>query len=404
MKSPRIAFAIVILAILAAIMTACGGVSSNNRPITPPPPPTGTNYTTCNNQQVPNWQSNLFISNYQPAITAFVQHYDANSSVGYMRIGLGRGGEINLPQGWNNSNSGVCAGGFSGTWNYSVGSSSSSWDTYLANMINFEGPMSSTTHQLLVSITPISGEQGTATDDMVAGLAIQNHMSFGNQGLEASDITNFPNCGGDWCRLFAKYNPQIAELQTLGQSCPEGVTCSGNLSSNTGPLDPLLPFATNNGSNDLELYYQDWLIAYDADYANSIGAGADQGLYAAAIVTAAANGAQMQVLFPPPSTDTSMCGSLTCYQAVQQYLMNNSLVTGAVISVDWSDIEAQQGSFDFSIPDSLIKPWSNAGKKVNLVFENTTYGGGSCPAVGSGSNGNVGSNCAMPPWMWTVLK
>ena len=44
------------------------------------------------------------------------------------------------------------------------------------------------------------------------------------------------------------------------------------------------------------------------------------------------------------------------------------------------------------------------GQPVNIVLQDTTYGGsGNCPNSGMGSNGNVGSNCAMPAWMWTVL-
>src|SRR5277367_3950960 len=137
MKFPRTLVSTIALLILAALMTACGGVSSSSggghKP--PPPPPTGTNYTTCNGQQMPNWQSNLFQENYKPAIQALVQHYEANSSVDYIRIGVGKGGEINLPQGWNDSSSGVCYGGYSVAWNYTVGGNavnSSSWNNYLA--------------------------------------------------------------------------------------------------------------------------------------------------------------------------------------------------------------------------------------------------------------------------------
>ncbi len=408
MKVPRIALAIVPLVLLAAVMTACGGGSSSggNQPITPPPPPTGANYTTCNSQQVPNWQSSQFQTDYQAAISNLVSYYGQNPNIGYIRIGLGRGGEINLPKGWNDSSSGSCYGGYSGAWNYSVSGNSSSWSTYLATMVNFEGSLHSP-KPLLVSITPITGESGTSTDDFIAGIAAQNNMSFGNQGLESSDIQNFPNCAGDWCNLFAQYHPQIAELQTLGQSCPEGTSCANSLSSSTGPLDPLLPFATAHGANNLELYYQDWLIAFDSDYANSQGVStATAQLYATAIQTAFAAGATMQVLFPPQASDSSMCGSLTCYQAVVNLMSNLSApITGVVVDVDWSDIEPSSGTFSYSIPDSVIQPWISAGKKVNLVFQNTTYGGnGNCPNSGTGSNGNVGSNCAMPPWMWTVLQ
>jgi hypothetical protein len=414
MKFPQ-SLCVLLAVSMMAVMSACGGGSGNGSPgqRIPPPPPTGTNYTTCSGQQVPNWQSSLFKTPYQAAIAALVQTYGSNSNIGYIRVGLGRGGEINLPQGWNQqqSSNDVCYGGYSGTWGYTVGGSSpssSTWNTYLDSMVTYEGSLHSGV-PLLVSITPINGANpSTITDDFIAGVAHPLGISFGNQGLESSDIANFPNCGGDWCDLFAQYHPQIAELQTLGQSCPDNTTCANNLAQSTGPLTPLLPFAIAHGANDLELYYQDWLIAYDADYASSVGASSSSAAYAQAIQAAASAGATMQVLFPPQQGDNTMCGSQTCYAAVQALLTDPSsspYITGVVIDVDWSDIEPTQGHFDFTtITNPAIQQWLIGNKQVNLVFQNTTYGGNNCPNSGIGSNGNVGSNCAMPPWVWTALQ
>jgi len=414
MKFPRILLAVAALCIVAAMTTSCGSspASQQVNHIPPPPvtvPPTGTNYTTCadkagNSQLVPNWQSSLFISNYQAAITALVNHYSGNASVGYIRIGLGRGGEINLPQGWNDSSTGACYGGFTTNWAYTVGGSSatsSTWNSYLGGMISFESPLSTQALPLLVSITPVNGTSDNATDGFIASFAVQNGLSYGNQGLQASDIPNFNSgqeCGANWCNLFASNHPQIAEMQTLGQSCPAGTTCVDSLSASTGPLDPLIPFAIARGSNDLELYYEDWLIAYDANYASSVGATTATVPYAAAIQAGALTpGVSMQVLFPDPTNPD-----------IATYLMSNSAVTGAVISVDWSDFDigsnGAHSSYDFSITDAAIAPWINSGKKVNLVLQNLTYGGTNCTS-GSGSNGVNGTgNCAMPAWMWTVLK
>ncbi len=405
MKFPRIPIAVAALLVATAITTACGGAGGSSRFVQqqPPPPPTGTNYTTCNGQQVPNWQSNLFISNYQPAIKALVDNYASQSGIGYFRIGLGRGGEINLPQGWSDQQANdACYGGYSKQWGYTVGGGST-WNNYLSTMVNYEGNTVGSTSRLLVSITPINGESpNTETDDFIAGVASQFGISFGNQGLESSDITDFPSCGGDWCNLFGRYHPLTAELQTLGQSCPTGTACVNSLATSTGPLPPLLQFATAHGANDLEIYYQDWLIAFDSNYATSVGATSQQTAYAAAIQAAAATGAKMQILFPPQASDSTACGSTTCFAAVQA-LMSNQYVTGVVVDVDWSDIEPNSGNFDFTITDGVIAPWK--AKTVSLVLQNTTYGGsGSCPGGGIGSNGNAPSNCAMPAWMWTVLK
>lgn len=419
MKFPRILFGMCVVSTMA-VWSACGGGSGSSKTPIPPPPPTGTNYTTCDSQQVPNWQSNLFISNYQPAIQALVSHYGGDSRIGYIRVGLGRGGEINLPQGWNQSSSGSCYGGYSGKWGYTVGGGSpdsSTWNQYLSTMVGFEGNLHSG-KPLLVSITPVSGTSpSTATDDFIAPLAVLSGLSYGNQGLESSDISSFDSggpCGGDWCHLFESSPPEIAELQTLGQSCPANTTCANNLATSTGPLPPLLQFATGHTNpavpapaNDLEIYYEDWLIAYDPDYANSVGASSSSAAYAAAIQAAAATGAQMQVLFPPQPNDSTMCGSSTCYQAVLNYVITNPAapVTGVVVDVDWSDFMGNSAGQtpDWTITEAAIAPYQ--GKKINLVLQNTTYGGsGSCPASGIGSNGNVASNCAMPSWMWTVLE
>ncbi len=354
---------------------------------------------------MPNWQSNLFTSNYQPAIQALVNHVAQTfpGQIGYIRIGLGRGGEINLPTGWDDSSSGACYGGYTAKWLYSVGSSASfSWNAYLQSMVEFEGGSNFSGKKspipLLIAITLVGGASpATAVDDFIAPIAVQNGLSYGNQGLQASDLTNYPNCSGDWCNLFATVPPAIKELQTLGQSCPSGSNCADSNSASTGPLPPLLNFATGHGASDLEIYYHDWLIAYDPNDPNYQQYGAT---YRAAIETAANSGAQTQVLVFTNPTNPDVLTNVRPQKSV----------TAAVIDVDWSDFDlgnATTGThtnYDFTITDASIQPWVSAGKKVNLILQNTTYGGTSCPSSGIGSNGNVGSNCAIPPWMWTVLK
>ncbi len=389
-----------------AIFIACGcGGGSSTAVSTTGGGTSNPNFTTCSSQQVPNWRTAALQSNYQAAIQQLVSHYGSNPAIGYIRIGLGRGGEINLPQGWNDSTSGACYASYTTSWGYTAGAdASSTWNYYLQSMVQYEGSLASP-KQLLVSITPVTGA-GITVDDFIAPIAVASGVSFGSQGLQASDIANYPNCGGDWCNLFGKYPATpIRELQTIGQSCPANTSCANSLATMTGPLDPLIPFALLHGSNDLEFYYQDWLIAYDATYASSVGAGSATAAYQSAIQKAATTpGVRLQVLFPPQQGNPD-------YAAVQQYLMTNSAVTGVVIDVDWSDIDlgnvttGAHTSYSFAITDAVIQPWIAAGKTVNLVFQNTTYGGGSnCPATSIGSNGSVGSNCAMPPWMWTALS
>jgi hypothetical protein len=427
MKFPRILLVFAALLIACAIETGCGGSSyGNNRPITPPPPPTGTNYTTCNsngggNQLVPNWESPLFISQYQTATKALIDHVSQASyknSIGYIRIGLGKGGEINLPPGWDNSSSGACDGGYTGKWGYTAGASGDNWNQYLQTMVQWEHSTLNSPFPLLVSITPIT-DVGVEPDDFIAQIADQNGVSFGNQGLQASDITNFDSnqpCGGDWCNLFPQYHPQIAELQTLGQSCPSGLNACPSAGSginsivnNTGSLasgsPSLLDFATSHGANDLELYYEDWLVGFYPGYSNPVdpNSGQFQSAYATAI-TSAASSAKMQILFPPTTT------SDPDFPGVQSVISGHSnIVTGVVLDVDWSDFDLgsgnSSGNYDWTITDGEINLYVSMGVKVNLVLQNTTYGGDNCSGNSSvGSNGqNNSGNCAMPAWMWTVL-
>jgi hypothetical protein len=395
--------ALSIAAILIA--TGCGGGSTSTTGggggVTPTTTP---NYTTCNSQQVPNWRATTFQSNYQAALSQLITHYESNASIGYIRVGLGRGGEINLPTGWNDSTSGACYTAYTTTWGYTAGPDATyTWDAYLQSNLQYESTLASP-KTLLVSITPVAGAT-SALDDFVASTATAGNISFGSQGLQASDITNYPNCGGDWCNLFAKYpKTTVRELQTLDQSCPTGTTCASTLSTETGPLVPLITFGLAHNANDFELYYQDWLIAFDPTYAASAGATASAATYQSTIQNAVSTtGVTVQLLFPPLPASPD-------YAAVQQYLLTNPTVHGVVINVPWSDFDlgntaaGTHTSYSFTITDALIQPWIAAGKTVNLVLQNTSYGSTSCPVTGSGSNGTVGSNCAMPGWMWTALS
>lgn len=375
----------------------------------------GNNYTTCSGQQVPNWESSTFTSNYKAATAALVNHLKSapySGQIGYVRVGLGRGGEINLPQGWDDSTSGSCYAAYTTAWGYAAGSTSDNWNAYLQGMVQYEATLSAP-FPVLVSITPIT-DVGIEPDDFIAGVAHQSGISFGNQGLEASDITNYPTCGGDWCNLFAQYpSTAVRELQTLGQSCPSGTNAcpngntltnsTGSLASSTAPT--LLAFATAHGGNNLELYYQDWLVAFESGYNNPVdsNSGQYQTAYANAITTASSS-AKMQILFPPTISNDAD------FAAVQTVIASQpSVVTGVVLSVDWSDFDPgngnTSGNYDWTITDAEINLYAALGIKVNVVLQNSTYGGSTCPTNGGvGSNGNVGNNCAMPPWMWTALQ
>jgi hypothetical protein len=385
--------------LILSMLAACGGGSSSptsNSPL-PLPATSAHNYTTCNNQQVPNWRAGAFVTGYKAAVSALINHYGSNPNVGYVRVGLGRGGETNLPHDWQDTTT-PCGQAFA-AWGYTAGADASfTWNAYLKTVMDYEGGLNSP-KKLMVSLTPVwDTPKGTDIPDFVGSVASQDGLAIGNEGLEASDIANFnasQPCGGNWCALFAQYGGQTAplELQTFGQSCPSGTGCVNQYSATTGPLPPLLPFAIARGATNLEIYHQDWLIAFNPSDPNNGQYGA---AYQSAIQTAA-DFATMQVLFPPSGPGAPD------YAPVQAYLMNNPSVSGAVIAVEWSDFDLGNGRYDFTMIDNTLQPWINAGKKVNLVLHNTSYGSSFCPGSGAGSKGTVASNCAVPGWMWTAL-
>jgi hypothetical protein len=89
---------------------------------------------------------------------------------------------------------------------------------------------------------------------------------------------------------------------------------------------------------------------------------------------------QLNALFPPAS------------KPVQQYLMSNPLISGAVIEASWSDFDDGTGKWNFSKLDAALAPWIKAGKKVSVVLW----------AVSNSSAGQFG-NASTPSYMWPKL-
>jgi hypothetical protein len=235
-----------------------------------------SNYTTCDTQygtqQIPNYMDRTsFQTPYQQFMAATIQKYGSNPNIGYIRFGLGHGGESYPVTGWNTS--GTACGNSFASWGVTV----TAWETYLATMLNYESTLQSG-KQLMVGITPM-GAPNTVVPDYVAPLAAPMSIGFGSQGLQLSDITNYPNCTADWCNLFAKYNGQVPlELQTYLQSCPQN-NCT------TGSLVDLVPFAVSHNATVLEIYYQDWLLAFDPSYPDN----SEYGAAYSQVLTQAAN-------------------------------------------------------------------------------------------------------------------
>jgi hypothetical protein len=275
------------------------------------------NFTSCDGAQVPNFMSGVYSKNYQAAMAALIEHYASNPGVGYIRVGLGKGGETNLPRGWSDTAQ-ACGQAFTSRWGYTVGNSSKyTWNAYLEKMLEFEGSLHSV-RQLMVSITPVQSPGGNPQEvaDFIAPIAVKYGIGFGNQGLSTMAMRDCTGMQADWCNLFERFQGKVPlEVQTLGPSCPEppcgnsgqgqgqgrgqgrgqwgqgpgqaqgqggqwsrpgggpgrwgqgrgqggGGGGLGNLSNMTGSLVPLLPFAVKNHATIVELYTEDWLIAF----------------------------------------------------------------------------------------------------------------------------------------------
>ena len=233
------------------------------------------NYTSCvtqyGTQQIPNYLDRAsFQIPYQEFMAAVIQKYGSDLDIGYIRFGLGHGGETYPATGWNTATA-ACGKAFA-AWGVTV----TTWESYLASMLNYEASLHAT-KQLMVGVTPM-GTPNTLVPDYVAPLAVPMNIGFGSQGLQQSDITNYPNCTANWCSLFAQFTGQAPlELQTYLLSCPDN-------SCTTGSLVNLVPFAVSHHATVLEIYYQDWLVAFDPLYPGNSQYGAS---YAKVLTNAA---------------------------------------------------------------------------------------------------------------------
>lgn len=211
-----------------------------------------SNTVSCNGETIPNYFNSAFLQPYEAFIAQVVQHYANNSSVGYIRFGLGQGGEIYPVYGMQKD--ATCNNAF-----LSWGWSDTSWGNYLDGLLDYEKGLKSP-HRLMIGITFIAG---VTVENAVVAHAVANGIGFGNQGFQLSDISAYAagqECQANWCALFDQYAGQVPlQLQTKGQSDPTNAPP-------TGSLVTLLPFAASRHTTVFEIYWEDWLIAYAPDY------------------------------------------------------------------------------------------------------------------------------------------
>jgi len=224
------------------------------------------------------WRPN-FVKAWQALIAQAVAHYGNNTSVAYMRFGMGIGGQTEPTNGLSsfdtNPNPTACQAqmtefGFTsvaapwpdpGTPGWS--NVSATWVSYLDNMLQYEQSLG-TSKAIILTLSPIIySPEDLTTIDTAAAKAAASGIGMGNQGLEKNDPINFsegkPCYGGDWCANFPKYISEVpTEQQTLSDSDPTNQSQMGSLAPS------LLTFATSHGTEILEIYFDDWMCTYDS--------------------------------------------------------------------------------------------------------------------------------------------
>src|SRR5579863_2226397 len=194
--------------------------------------------------RVPVFWEKDFMTNYQAFMAAAVKKYGDNPAVGYIRFGLGGGGET-YP---------ACMFALR-----DHGFSPGVWRKYIMDMLDFESSLHSP-KQIMVGINTFGHPEDLGFADAVAERASRDGIAFGSQTLTIDDARNEENgspCAVDWCRNFHKFKGRVAlELQTRKESNPDG-------SGVVGSMVELLPFALKMGTQILEIYPEDWYVAYD---------------------------------------------------------------------------------------------------------------------------------------------
>jgi hypothetical protein len=202
-----------------------------------------------NGGQVPVFWDKNFMESYQQFMKEIAQHFGNNPAVGYIRFGLGIGGET-FP---------VCM--------YALrdkGFNAPVWRKYLFDMLDYEATLKSP-KTFMVGINTFGEPPNIDFVDAVADRAVQDNIAIGSQALSIDDLradkAGEP-CAVDWCHVFRQAQGKVPlELQTLEDTNPDRT-------GKVGSLVDLLPFALQLHTQIFEIYAQDWLIAYDPEDPN----------------------------------------------------------------------------------------------------------------------------------------
>ncbi len=214
---------------------------------------------------------------------ALMAHVQGNTHIGYIRFGLGAGGEDFPVQ---NFNSGNCVARWS-----KDGLTAAKWLAWSTSQIAYEASLGSD-HPLMVAINefpdstfPGSPRFSGSIAVKVAAAAGEAGMSIGMEGMTATGVSRdvppaYTRCG-DWCEPFGTWATKVPlEMLTLTTTTPGG-------GGKTGDLAQIIPSViTQARVQVLELYPQEWLVADDPSWP---GYGTYHCEYAATLAEAAAD-------------------------------------------------------------------------------------------------------------------
>jgi hypothetical protein len=204
--------------------------------------------------------------NYKKFAHAVVKRFGAKPWIGFIRFGIGVGAESYPANGIPKSNNPCTATWTSAPMNLSYEKGKNiGWKKYSLEMIDFFSTLE-TNKPILVTINEYPGV-GRPFGRLLADAAISKGFGVGTQGLTLSQQEKYDAgqpCFADWCKIFDENNAGnevILEVQTATQSSPQNV-------NRTGPLPPLLEFSLARGTQILELYRSEWVVANDPDHPN----------------------------------------------------------------------------------------------------------------------------------------
>jgi len=182
-------------------------------------------------------------SSYQEFMAAVVAKYGGNPAVGYIRFGLGAGGEM-FPACFHRMGE--------------VGYSKDVWRKYLFDMLDAEKALNSP-KVITIGLNPMSPPDLDFTAS-IAEHAVQDGIAIGNQGLSANDVRNYnagKPCNAGWCDLFKKYHgkvPLVLQTWQFNLLSPEDI----------GPtMSEALPLAISLRTQIVEIAIKFWVTGYD---------------------------------------------------------------------------------------------------------------------------------------------